>query len=391
MLRLLYISYWPYWDGLTQSTVLPNLELLAESQQWEKVIFTSLESAKLEPVFLHPKIVHQPFHNNENRFKMLDRFSRWTKYKRFLKGIIKSEKVDCIIARCAPAGIMASELGKSYDIPFYVESFEPHSDYMEESGVWSKWDPRYVKQRLGEIKVRKRAKGLITVSDKFRNYLEQKGVDGKKIQVVPCSVDTQLFRFSADDRFHMRQHLQIPLSALVGINVGKYGGIYHDETAFTLFQFLFRQLPTYYQIFISHDVDYVKARVAAFGLPEDRCKVITVKNSEVPKYLSATDFGFVLVKTTPAKQFCSPIKTGEYWACGLPVIITEAIGDDSDIIAETGTGVVWDAKVESMPMVLSKINGILIQPNLRERNLSLALKHRNRNRIAETYSYFKLI
>jgi glycosyltransferase involved in cell wall biosynthesis len=391
MPKLLYISYWPYKDGLTQSTVIPNLKILAESGKWDKIIFTTLESTEQKSECVHSKINHQPFKNIDRTFKLLDRFLRWTQYKNYLKAVIRTENINCMVAKCSPSGIIASELSLLFNIPFYVESFEPHAEYMQESGVWDKWDPRFIKEKLGEKKVKKKASGLITVSGKYKDHLVEQNVNPNKIEVVPCVVDTELFRFNQNNRLLTRQDLQIPENAVVGINVGKYGGIYHDEKAFILFQFLFQQLPNYYQIFLTPDVDKVNERIATFHLPLNRCRVASVQNSQVPDYLSAADFGFVLVKSTPAKKFCSPIKTGEYWACGLPVIITEGIGDDSEIINETGTGVVWNALPESLTLVIDKLTTILTDPELKEKNRRLAMLYRNKERIEKAYRYFKLV
>lgn len=391
MNTVLYISNWAFSEGLTQSTVLPNLEILAQTKLWDKIIFTTLELKPQEPVFLNQKISHRPFFNEASRVKLWDRFLRWKKYRTFLNNIITTEQVTCIIARGAPAAVIASDLQRPTGVPLYVESFEPHADYMEESGVWKKWDPRYIKQKLGERKVRQQAKGIITVSEKFKKHLQKQGLDPRKIKAVPCTVDTTLFQFSNEDRHELRKQLNIPGNSIVGINVGKYGSIYHDETAFRLFKFFFDEMPGYHQVFLTPDVDSVNGKISAFNLPSDRCRVLSVKNTEVPKYLSAADFGFVLVKSTPAKQFCSAIKTGEYWACGLPVVITERIGDDSDIVAETGTGVIWDASPGSMHKVVEKLEKILQESNIRERNRQLAFLHRDRSYIADSYSYFELI
>jgi glycosyltransferase involved in cell wall biosynthesis len=41
-----------------------------------------------------------------------------------------------------------------------------------------------------------------------------------------------------------------------------------------------------------------------------------------------------------SKKFCTPIKNGEYWALGLPVIITKNISVDSDMIEDLNIGYV---------------------------------------------------
>jgi glycosyltransferase involved in cell wall biosynthesis len=56
--------------------------------------------------------------------------------------------------------------------------------------------------------------------------------------------------------------------------------------------------------------------------------------------METADFAICPVKPVPSKKYCSPIKTGEYWACGLPVVITKNISDDSDIIESQNIGFV---------------------------------------------------
>jgi hypothetical protein len=52
------------------------------------------------------------------------------------------------------------------------------------------------------------------------------------------------------------------------------------------------------------------------------------------------DFAITPVKPIPTKKYCTPIKDGEYWGLGLPVVITEGISDDSDIIRNYRAGAV---------------------------------------------------
>jgi hypothetical protein len=57
---------------------------------------------------------------------------------------------------------------------------------------------------------------------------------------------------------------------------------------------------------------------------------------QIPAYLSAADIGFVAVRQWPSKRYCSPIKTGEYLSCGLPVIVPEGVSDDVGKMTELG-------------------------------------------------------
>jgi hypothetical protein len=63
----------------------------------------------------------------------------------------------------------------------------------------------------------------------------------------------------------------------------------------------------------------------------------------MPDWLSAADLGIVAVPPLPAQRFRSPIKVGEYLACGLPYIVCRGVSED-DLWAERyGVGVVIDA------------------------------------------------
>jgi hypothetical protein len=60
----------------------------------------------------------------------------------------------------------------------------------------------------------------------------------------------------------------------------------------------------------------------------------------VKDYLSAADFAFATIKSTPIRLYCCPVKNGEYWASGLPILLEDGIGDDSDIIKSEGGGII---------------------------------------------------
>jgi glycosyltransferase involved in cell wall biosynthesis len=60
----------------------------------------------------------------------------------------------------------------------------------------------------------------------------------------------------------------------------------------------------------------------------------------MPGLLSAGDAGLSLVLSAPSKTAASPVKNGEYLACGLPVVTTPGIGDYSDLVERRAVGIV---------------------------------------------------
>ena len=45
----------------------------------------------------------------------------------------------------------------------------------------------------------------------------------------------------------------------------------------------------------------------------------------------------------PSKRYCAPIKNGEYWAMGLPIVIPPNISVDSQIIKESRAGAILES------------------------------------------------
>ena len=68
----------------------------------------------------------------------------------------------------------------------------------------------------------------------------------------------------------------------------------------------------------------------------------SVDRGEVPRYLSASDIGFLLRDRHPLNWVASPVKLAEYLASGLSVVTTEGLGDTSELVERSGVGTVVD-------------------------------------------------
>jgi glycosyltransferase involved in cell wall biosynthesis len=376
--NLLYISYWGLKEGLTQSTVLPHLELLAKSETIEKIVFVTIErkdsASDLTGHTFNKKVKFQPFFSKVGKILLLTKMDDFIRIPLMLQRVCVREQISYIIARSTPAGNLAYLVHKKSRIPFLVESFEPHADYMLESMVWKRSSLRYRLQRYWEEKQKQFASGLITVSYNYKNHLLGEGLMQDKVQVAPCAVDFQKFAFNRKDRERVREKLNIPQQATVGIYLGKFGDIYFGEEAFKLFKDTYDFFEGFYLIILSpNDFKWIWSEAKRYGIDPSRLIILTVPHHEVPGYLSASDFAYSLIKSSPVKAFCSPIKNGEYWANGLPVILPDGIGDDAKIIKDNNAGVIYDIAKENFQDCLINIK------------LLLAAK------VVQAYRHFKIV
>src|SRR6185295_4367020 len=106
-----------------------------------------------------------------------------------------------------------------------------------------------------------------------------------------------------------------------------------------------------------------------------------VPHAHIPEYIGLADFALTPVKPVPTKRFCTPIKDGEYWAAGLPVVITKNISDDSEIIEKNNIGaVINEFTKDDYLKAIQKIDNLLNnQPAevLSRKIISVAEKYRS--------------
>nr|WP_255710117.1 glycosyltransferase [Pontibacter harenae] len=162
-----------------------------------------------------------------------------------------------------------------------------------------------------------------------------------------------------------------------------------DET-FRIYKKCFALIPDFKLIILSpNSKEYIQKKLLQHSIEQSKVYVAAVPHHEVPAYLSAADFAFATYKPGPSKKYLSPVKIGEYWANGLPVLLTEGVGDDSDIIKNEGGGAVFNLTEEgSLEKALDKIQQILKDTNHRQEIPNLARKYRSPDKIKEAYEYF---
>ncbi|PWJ43292.1 glycosyltransferase [Sediminitomix flava] len=371
-MKVLFIGYWGAKEGLSVATIYPHLRILSSFEHIKEIYYVSIERDNIDVNinFNIPKLIHLPLYSGHT---LKDKLKDFTSFPAELIRFVQTKSIDKIICRGAPAGALGYLIHKKTTVPYYVESFEPHADYMLEAGVWSKWNPKYILEKYWEKKQKDTAKGLMPVSNAYKNHLVEEGISMDKIHTIPCCVDLDTFNYKHEDHISIRSQLNISMDSVVGVYVGKFGGIYYEEEAFQLFKAFFE----YYQeraylIILTPQEELCQEYFTQYSIPTEQTKVGLVEHSDVPKYLSASNFAFSLHKPSPSKIGISPIKNGEYWANGLPIIIPDGIGDDSRIVREEKIGCVLDTKNHSIFEDLD--HSFLNRSNQQRSSLSLVAK-----------------
>lgn len=340
--NILYFSNWRANEGITRSTIFPILRQLSVHPEVGHVFFVTVEAGPALSAGFMPNVEHyalRPF-GPSGLAKMIDlprlsfRLARLAKEK-------QTALIWCRGATAGGIGVLAHRISR---IPLVVDSFEPHSQYMADSRTWRRAGLKYVVQRKLENAVKKRALGLLPVSEAYHHKLLNERLQPSSLFVFPCVVDADKFAYNANDRREVRRRLGIADTDVVGVYTGKFGGLYYRDEAFRLFRSAFNHWEGRFHLIIltGEDRNLVLTWCRNAQLPLGYVTIVHAEYDNVPSYLSAADFAFSTIKSIPALQYCSPIKYGEYWASGLPIVTTLLEGDDAQIIREERGGHLLD-------------------------------------------------
>src|SRR5262249_20247374 len=153
-------------------------------------------------------------------------------------------------------------------------------------------------------------------------------------------VDSDRFRFDPASREQRRRELGLRDEKLF-VYVGKVGPRYLVSELFGLFRTAREVLPGARLLILSGD-DPARFEVLAEanGIDPQCYTVRQANHADVPNWLSAADAGFAMIRPANCERGSSPIKIAEYLATGVPVIVTEGIGDFSELVEDRSVGVV---------------------------------------------------
>jgi len=391
-MRILFISYWSISDPLTTATILPSLRVLSSLEKVDRLIVATPELRNERmipgPEISLPKTQFIPIKvkSEKNAFGAI--LFSFQNYKKHLILLAKELGITHILARSALAGSLAFKISRKLDIPFYVESFEPHSRYMLENRVWHTVDPRFLFQNQLERKIKKYARGILPVSQAYYRDLVNDGVPIERMKVMPCTID--LKRYDLAQRQKARELYGFANTDIVGIYIGKFDGIYLTDKAFDILAIAHNYFSDYKTVILTdYSVRLLSKALERRGISLGTFSIKSVSYEEVPDYLVAADLAYCFVRPHRYSYACSPIKNGEYWAAGLPILIPENIGDDSDIINKEGGGAVFDTNDNaSVIRALDRIKGIINDPGHKQRIRGLAERYRSPELIEEAYRFF---
>lgn len=178
------------------------------------------------------------------------------------------------------------------------------------------------------------------VSNVLKQYfLDTYHLKGKKFVYYPCLSDSSKFYYDTNIRNEIRTAMGMKEGSKVYIYSGGINEWHVAEKMFSFINHLFRHEKDAKLIILTKSqIDFEKVLIN-FQELKAHSMSFSVSNNEVYKYLNAADFGFLFRENTIMNNVASPTKFAEYMLCGLPVLISEGVGDYSDYAVKQNLGV----------------------------------------------------
>jgi glycosyltransferase involved in cell wall biosynthesis len=114
------------------------------------------------------------------------------------------------------------------------------------------------------------------------------------------------------------------------------------------------------------------------GVDVDKYTILTVQNEQVPQYLCAADFLYLVRDDNETNQYSCPTKAVEYLYSSRPIICSHGLGDISGIIKENGNGFLIDIKEEGVEdRIMDEINNFKFETKVRYCKVPSFLLHKS--------------
>lgn len=340
--KILFITQWQFEDALIQTYTLPYIQIVQKITG--SPCYLVCVNKNINKISVNKKgtiiVISLPTSGSNP-------FWEWGMNILSLSGIIRKKKITHLHPWCTPAasvGVILRFLNKNLKLT--IDSFEPHAEAMVENGTWSKSGLKYKVLSYFEKREAITADNLIFAAPGMQDYISRKyNVTIKNYLVKPACVNLDGFSDKAIKDSILIDQLNLK-EKIVCVYAGKFGGIYLEKESFRFI----KKCEDYWGkerfrfLLLSNVEDsYVKENISKEGISEGTITKLFVPHNQIAKYMGLADFAICPVKPVPSKLYCSPIKDGEYWALGLPVVITKGISNDSEIIAQNNAGAILEA------------------------------------------------
>jgi glycosyltransferase involved in cell wall biosynthesis len=394
--KILVLSSWASDEPLVATYLMPNVQIIQELfsldsyqiflQTDEKKNWTMDEKETIRRNFLNQGVIwiaHK--HKSFGLRAFIGKFIQLIKLVLF----VRKNNIEYLHPFAPGAGTMALFIHSFTKTKIVMDSWEPHADAMLETKTWRKNSLAYFVMRNAEKRLTFKSHFLLATSHAMKEYaLKNFGITKVPILYRPAWVDFNKFDINKFDKEQVKTKLGLS-GKFVCVCVSKLGGLYLKEDAFRFFKAGMEEMGKDFHVMLisansKEEIDQLRKQ---FDIPQDQITHTQLRHDQIPEYLSASDVAFNPQCPVPSKRYGTPVKDGEYWAMGLPILLLPEISEDSEIVTRENVGlIIKDLTDESFYQVFQELKRRLLQQPFDSKHIiEVAKKYRSKSIAEEAY------
>lgn len=187
-----------------------------------------------------------------------------------------------------------------------------------------------------EGRVLRESDAVVCVSHKLKDRMAGRygltSTEAARIHVFPSVASRKRFVFDPGRRAHQRRALGLDGRFIVAYNGNLLGRWQVPDKLVEVFRIIHAERPDAMFLVLTPEDHwrFIRPHLEAAGLPPDSFMLRSCPHGEVADHLCAADVGLLLRDRHPMNEVAAPGKFAEYVLCGLPIIMTDGIGDFSE-------------------------------------------------------------
>lgn len=186
--------------------------------------------------------------------------------------------------------------------------------------------------------VEKNSDFLSCVSESFKErILSSHKSKIENIEVVPCCVDSDIFRYDSSIRKEVRKRLGLEDNFVV-VYSGSLCGWQLPERMIDIFKILQLYIKNSVFLMFTFDEEYGKSLFLSSGIENDSYIIMNKPHNIIYKFLSAGDIGLLIREDNEFNEICRPVKFAEYLRCGVPLLTCRSMKDVSSLVNKYDLG-----------------------------------------------------
>ena len=193
---------------------------------------------------------------------------------------------------------------------------------------------------------------LSTVSENLKKHLNLE-TGREDITVIPSCFNESSFHFDAAARTDIRQAFGLSSDDTLLCYSGGTNAWQRIGDIVSVLKEVCSRNGTCKALFLTTNQAEVTRRLKEAQFPAEQSFIRKCTHTEVHRFLSAADIGIIMRHDISVNNVASPVKVGEYLACGLPVILTRGIGDYSEMLPTAGVGLLLNEAEDVVSQVLA--------------------------------------